>query len=94
MPDGKTTRVRIEEMLADFASRPKQVKAEEIERVVNMLSQFYVTGSRKATHGHLYTVGTERFMVNSHARGDSHIKSYSVQDLLKAMARLGWFEEA
>jgi hypothetical protein len=93
MSDGETTLGRIREILADFAHRPKQVKEEEVKQVINMLSTIYVTGSRKARHGYLYTVGTERFMVNSHNKGDSHVKGYSVQELLKAMARLGVYEE-
>jgi hypothetical protein len=60
---------------------------------MNMLSEFHPTGSRKARHGYLYTVDTEGFMVNTHTPGDAHVKSYSVQDFLNAMERLGWYEE-
>jgi hypothetical protein len=93
MSGRKTKEARLRATIADVARRPKQVTAAEIQRIVNMLSDFHQTGSRKARHGYLYTVATERFMVNTHTPGDAHVKSYSVQDFLNAMEKLGWYEE-
>ena len=93
MSDRKTKEARLRAIIADVARRPKQVTAAEIQRIMNMLSEFHPTGSRKARHGYLYTVATERFMVNTHTPGDAQVKSYSVQDFLSAMETLGWYEE-
>ena len=92
--DGEARRAeRLRGDIADIATRQKQVRFEEIRSIVNRLGEFMEVGSRSITHGTLFTVGTERFSIVSHNRGDSHLKRAYVKSFLEAMARLEWFED-
>ena len=53
----------------------------------------YKIRRRKASHGFLFGVGSERFMVNQHNRGNKQVKRYSVDDFIDAMTELGLYEE-
>jgi len=89
MPDA----TRIKSRIRDIAQRRNNVTTDEIEWVMNQLSQFYPVKSRPARHGKLYSVGTRRFMVNAHNPGSKQVKAYSVDDFLDAMTDLGWYED-
>jgi len=45
----------------------------------------YRISSRNATHGKLFGVGSTRFLVNCHNRGNKQVKPYSVGDFANAM---------
>jgi hypothetical protein len=84
---------RLRRDIAEIASRPKQVRFDEIENIVNRLGEFMEVGSRTIRHGTLFTVGKERFSVVPHNRGDSHLKRVYVKVFLEAMTRLSWCED-
>jgi hypothetical protein len=92
--DSKARRAeRLRGDIADIATRQRQVRFEEIQSIVNRLGEFMEVGSRSIRHGTLFTVGTERFSIVSHNRGDSHLKKVYVKSFLEAMARVEWFED-
>jgi hypothetical protein len=83
----------IKEKIRNIAGRRKNVTFDEIKWVVNQLGQFYKVSSRPARHGSLFTVGNQRFMINSHNPGSKQVKPYSVDDFINAMIELGLCEE-
>jgi hypothetical protein len=84
---------RIRTTIRDIAQRRNNVTLDEIEWVVEKLSATYKIRRRKASHGFLFGVGSERFMVNQHNRGNKQVKRYSVDDFIDAMTELGLYEE-
>jgi hypothetical protein len=83
----------IKEKIRDIAGRRRNVTFDEIKWVVDQLGQFYDVGSRRATHGTLFRVDNQRFMVSSHNPGSKQVKSYSVDGFINAMVELGLCEE-
>lgn len=88
MPDASEVRLRI----VEIATRPKNVTFNEIEWVVNQLRPYFDVNSRRATHGVLFRVGDQTFMVCTHNPGSKQVKPYSVKAFINAMIELGWFE--
>ena len=92
--DSKPKRAeRLRGEIADIATRPRQVRFDEIEQLVRRLGEFIDVRSRPIRHGVLFTVSAERFSIVFHNRGDSHLKRVYVRSFLDAMARIGWFED-
>jgi hypothetical protein len=83
----------IKERIRDIAYRQQNVTFDEIQWVVNQLGQFYDVGMRRATHGVLFRVENQRFMVSSHNPGSKQVKSYAVNGFINAMIELGLCEE-
>ena len=83
----------IKKTIRRIAGRRKNVTFDEIQWVVNQLGQFYKVGSRSATHGVLFTVVIQMFMINSHNPGSKQVKPYSVDDFINAMIELELYEE-
>ena len=85
---------KIRERIQDLVERKENVTLSEIQWVVDRLSEHgYRTTDRRATHGKLFGVGSTRFMVNCHDRGNKQVKSYSVQDFANAMIHLKLYED-
>jgi hypothetical protein len=85
---------RIKAKILELAQREKNVALSEIEWVTDQLRQNgYDVKSREARHGKLFRVGSQRFMVNYHSKGNAQVKAYSVQDFISAMVELGLYEE-
>ncbi len=87
MADPKHIRAAI----ADIAQRPKNIKFDEIEWVVDQLSSYYSVSKRQATHGVLFRVRDQQFMVCTHNPGSKQVKRVYVKKFLGAMAELGWY---
>jgi hypothetical protein len=87
------SREKILEKIQEIGTRPKNVTYEEIDWVVDQLGQFYVVHKRQATHGTLYRVDSQRFMVSGHNPGNKQVKRYCVEEFLGAMIELGLYEE-
>ena len=84
---------KIKKRIAEIASSPKNVTLAEIEWVVDRLGEHgHRVTKRDATHGKLFSVGSQRFMVNHHNPGNTQAKPYSVKDFLNAMIELGLYE--
>jgi hypothetical protein len=84
---------KVRAAIADIARRRKNVTSDEIGWVINQLKAFrYNVRERKAKHGYLYGVESQRFMVNFHT-GNKQVKSYSVDDFISAMIELGLYED-
>ena len=83
----------IKEKIRNIAGHRKNVTFDEIQWVVSQLGQFYDVGMRRATHGVLFKVGNQRFMVSSHNPGSKQVKSYAVDGFINAMVELGLCEE-
>jgi hypothetical protein len=86
---------KVKSAIADIAQRRKNVTIEEINWVADQLRMhgFKVREPRKAKHGYLYGIGSQRFMVNSHNPGSKQVKSYSVDAFISGMIELGLYEE-
>ncbi|MGB7761785.1 MAG: hypothetical protein WBL61_18275 [Bryobacteraceae bacterium] len=84
---------KIKERIRELAGRRGNVTLAEIKWVVDRLGELgYRTSERVATHGKLFGVGSTRFMVNCHDRGNKQVKAYSVDDFASAMVELGLYE--
>lgn len=81
---------KIKECIRDITGRKENVTLSEIRWVVDRLGEHnYSIRERKATHGVLFGVGSTRFMVNCHNKGNKQVKTYSVEDFATAMKELG-----
>lgn len=84
---------KIKKRMAEIGSGPKNVTLSEIEWVVDRLKERgHRVTKREATHGKLFSVDGQRFMVNYHNPGNGQVKPYSVKDFLNAMSELGLYE--
>jgi len=83
----------IKRTIKDIAGRPRNVRYEEIDRIVRQLGDFYKVKSRRATHGTLFTVGNQHFMVSPHNPGSNQVKKYCVDDFIGAMVELGIYDD-
>jgi hypothetical protein len=84
----------IKQRIRELAERRQNVTLSEIKWVVDRLNELgYRTSERDATHGKLFGVGSVRFMVNRHHRGNKQVKRYSVDDFASAMIELGLYED-
>ena len=83
---------RIRLRIAEIAARPKNVTFSEIEWVVNQLRAYHPVSARPATHGVLFQIVDQTFMVCTHNPGSKQVKAYCVKDFINAMIELGWFE--
>lgn len=84
---------KIRETIANIIERRKNVRFEEIEWVVNQLSKYFPVAQRKANHGTLFRVGTQRFMICTHHPGSKEIKAVYVHLFASAMMELGWYDD-
>jgi len=85
---------KIKDRIQQLVERKQNVTLSEIQWVVDRLGEHgYRTTERKATHGKLFGVGSTRFLVNCHNRGNKQVKPYSVQDFATAMIQLGLYED-
>jgi len=85
---------QIRERIRDIAARKENVMLSEITWVVDRLKEHgYRTSCRDAKHGKLFGVGTQRFMVNVHNRGNKQVKPYSIRAFANAMIDLGLYED-
>ena len=85
---------KIRTRIAEIAQRPKNVTLSDIEWVVNQPGKHgYDTVSRQGTHGRLFRVSSQRFMVSGHNPGSKQVKQYAVWDFINAMTELGLYEE-
>lgn len=84
----------IKAKIVEIAQSPKNVTLSDIEWVVNQLGKHgYDTGFRQGTHGKLFRVGGQRFMVSGHNPGGKQVKPYAVENFINAMTELGLYEE-
>ncbi len=71
---------------------PHNVAFREITWVIDKLRDFHRVSARQATHGILFHIDDQVFMINKHNPGSSQAKKYSVKDFIEAMTNLGWFQ--
>ena len=86
---------KVKSVIAEIAQRRRNVTSDEIDWVIDQLKMhgFKVRDTRKAKHGYLYGIGSQRFMVNCHNPGSKQVKSYSVDAFIAAMIDLGLYED-
>lgn len=84
---------RVRKAVLAIANRRNNVTMSEIEWVVGKLDGTFDVSIRKATHGTLFRVGDQKFMVNNHNKGNKQVKAYCVDDFVDAMNSLGVLEE-
>lgn len=85
---------RLKRDIAELAGRPKNVRFEEIERIVKQLGVLgHDTSIRRCKETVLFRVGEERFGVCDHNPRSQHVKRVYVKGFLRAMAVLGLYEE-
>lgn len=80
---------KIREQVADIISRPRNVRYEEIKRIMDLLN----ATERTTAHGQLFNVNGRRFMINKHNHGKETIPKYSVDAFRDAMIDLGLYED-
>ena len=84
---------KVKERIRALANRSRNVTLAEIEQVLGQLSQHgYVVTSRMGTHGKLFNVNGQRFMVCCHNPGSKQVKACYVREFLKAMIELELYE--
>ena len=85
---------KIRQRLRELIQRRKNVTFAEIETVLNQLPEHgYSVKSRKATHGKLFNVNGQRFMICCHNPGSKQVKSFYVKELANAMIELDLYDE-
>lgn len=85
---------KIKERIREIAHRDKNVTFSEIESVLNQLGEHgYSVKSRKATHGKLFNIDGQRFMVCCHNPGVKQVKRCYVKAFANAMIELGLYGE-
>jgi hypothetical protein len=90
--DERTKLARIKDDIAELATRPRAVRLEEIDRIVNQLNLAgYKTNRRPITHGTLFRVEDQIFSATNHNPGSSQIKPKYVENFLEAMTALGLY---
>lgn len=83
----------IKRKIRDIARRRRNVTFDEILWVIEQLGQFCDVHSRRASHGTLFTIDHQRFMVSPHNPGSKQVKAYAVDGFINAMIELGLYEE-
>ncbi len=87
---------RVRQDIKDIANRPKAVRFEEIERIVNQLEALgHSVKSRTTKGGHswIFRVDDQLFSISTHNPGSSQIKVAYVKAFLEAMINLGLYED-
>lgn len=86
---------RINEKIADFMQRPRNVTFNEIEWVIKQLQFFHGrTGAyiRKANHGMLIKILDRRLNISKHNPRNRQLKAVYVRAFVGMMNDLGWGE--
>lgn len=92
------TRDRISSAIAAIAASPKNVRFEDVDRVMSQIKTLGVRViPRHTTHAYQYTVGpvgrATIIRLCTNRRGDSHIKKPYIDAFVMAMIELGFYEE-
>lgn len=87
------TEADIREQIQQIAQSPRNVRLDDIRRVVKGLGAFHQTSERRAKESVLFRVEDRVFSVCAHNRNDQHLKVCYVRGFLDAMEDLGWYDE-
>jgi hypothetical protein len=85
---------KIKERISQIAEQRKNTTAADIEWVVGQLKEngFPVRDPKKTTHTVLYGIGSLRFAICTHNRGNKQLKPCYVDEFINAMIELGLYE--
>ena len=85
---------KIKEKIRQLALRPNNVTLTEVEAVLKQLKQRgHAVTYRDATHGKLFRVDSQRFMICHHNPGVKQLKRCYVKEFLRAMIELDLYDE-
>jgi hypothetical protein len=79
--------------IGDIVERRNGIKFAEIEVVAKSLSMVFRVRISPAGSGHLFSVGSQRFVVSCSPGGDGFVMPSCIDDFADAMASLGWYED-
>jgi hypothetical protein len=83
---------QIKTLILDIARRPKNVSLADIEKVMNQLKQFEQVEVYGNSQSKAWSFKNASFNICTCHRGGAHLKLAHVQEFLKVMNSIGWYE--